>query len=174
MDRLPTTTRSGTRSTASAIAIRRGWPSRPTARVWEVEHGTDENDEVNLLQPGGNYGYPCFTGADTTGPIPDGCGPASDYLAPAWASGSPTLATSGATFLIGPGWRDWEDNLIVSTLKEEDLRRFSVGADGELTLEETLLDDRFGRLRAVVIGPDGALYISTANGGDDRILRVTH
>ena len=61
----------------------------PDGAVWEVEHGTDENDEVNLLQPGGNYGYPCFTGADATGPIPDGCGPASDYLAPAWASGSP-------------------------------------------------------------------------------------
>ena len=146
----------------------------PDGAVWEVEHGTDENDEINLLQPGGNYGYPCFTGADATGPIPDGCGPASDYLAPAWASGSPTLATSGATFLIGPGWRDWEGDLIVSTLKEDDLRRFSVGADGEVTLEETLLDDRFGRLRAVVIGPDGALYVSTANGGDDRILRVTH
>ena len=145
----------------------------PDGAVWEVEHGTDENDEVNLLQPGGNYGYPCFTGADATGPIPDRCGPASDYLAPAWASGSPTLATSGATFLIGPEWRDWEGDLVVSTLKEEDLRRFSVGADGEVTLAETLLDDRFGRLRAVVIGPDGGLDVSTANGGDDRILRVT-
>lgn len=145
----------------------------PDGAVWEVEHGTDENDEVNLLESGGNYGYPCFTGADSPGPIPDGCGPATDYLAPAWASRSPTLATSGATFLLGPGWRDWEGDLIVSTLKEEDLRRFAVGSGGALTLEETLLDAQFGRLRAVVIGPDGALYVSTANGGDDRILRVT-
>jgi aldose sugar dehydrogenase len=60
----------------------------------------------------------------------------------------------------------------VSTLKEEDLRRFSVDGD-TATLEETLLDGRFGRLRAVVIGPDGALYVSTANGGDDRVLRVS-
>ena len=145
----------------------------PDGAVWEVEHGTDENDEVNLLQPGGNYGYACFTGADAIGPIPDGCGQPSDYIAPAWASGSPTLATSGATFLVGGGWGDWEGDLVVSTLKEEDLRRFSVSPDGVLALEETLLDGRFGRLRAVVIGPDGALYVSTANGGDDRILRVT-
>jgi len=144
----------------------------PDDAVWEVEHGTDENDEVNRLQPGGNYGYPCFTGADAIGPIPDGCGRPSDYVAPAWASGSPTLATSGATFLTGDEWGDWEGNLIVSTLKEEDLRRFSV-SDGTLTLEETLLDRQFGRLRGVVIGPDGALYVSTANGGDDRILRIT-
>ncbi|HYI65715.1 MAG TPA: PQQ-dependent sugar dehydrogenase [Candidatus Limnocylindrales bacterium] len=145
----------------------------PDGTVWEAEHGTDENDEVNLLRRGGNYGYPCFTGADAPGPIPEGCGPASDYLAPAWASGSPTLATSGATFLIGSEWGDWEGDLIVSTLKEEDLRRFSVASGGGLTLEETLLDDRFGRLRAVVIGSDGALYVSTTNGGDDRIVRVT-
>ena len=142
--------------------------------AWAVEHGTDENDEINHLQPGGNYGYPCFTGADAPGPIPDGCGPASDYLPPAWASGSPTLATSGAAFLSGSGtWRDWEGDLVVSTLKEQDLRRFSVRVDGGVDVEETLLNGQFGRLRAVVIGPDSALYVSTSNGTDDRILRVT-
>lgn len=145
----------------------------PDGRVWAVEHGTDENDEINQLQAGGNYGYPCFTGADSPGPIPDGCGAASEYLPPAWASGMPTLATSGATFLSSAGWRDWEGQLVVSTLKEEDLRRLAVGSNGSLTPEETLLDGRFGRLRAVVIGPDGALYVSTSNGTDDRILRVT-
>ena len=141
--------------------------------AWAVEHGTDENDEINRLQPGGNYGYPCFTGADAPGPIPDGCGPATDYVPPAWASGSPTLATSGVAFLSGSAWGDWEGQLIVSTLKEEDLRRFSIQDDGSARLEETMLDGRFGRLRAVVIGPDGALYVSTSNGGTDRILRIT-
>ena len=75
--------------------------------------------------------------------------------------------------LSGSGWGDWESQLIVSTLKEEDLRRFSIQDDGSARLEETLLDGRFGRLRAVVIGPDGALYVSTSNGGTDRILRIT-
>jgi glucose/arabinose dehydrogenase len=141
--------------------------------VMAAEHGPDVNDEVNVIVYGSNYGYPCFTGASDPGPIPDGCGPASDYLAPDWASGSSTLATSGAVFLTGSSWGDWEGNLIVSTLKEEDLRRFSVTDDAELTPEETLLDRRFGRLRAVVIGPDGALYVSTANGPGDRVIRVT-
>ena len=144
----------------------------PDGTVWVVEHGTDENDEINHLQAGGNYGYPCFTGADAPGPIPDGCGAASEYLPPAWASGTPTLATSGATFVTGAGWGDWQGHLVVSTLKEEDLRRFKVSSEGA-TLDETLLDGRFGRLRAVVIGPDGALYVSTSNGNDDRILRIT-
>jgi glucose/arabinose dehydrogenase len=141
--------------------------------VIAAEHGTDTNDELNVIVPGGNYGYPCVTGAGDPGPITDGCGPARDYIAPAWASGSPTLATSGATFLIGQQWGEWEGDLVVSTLKEEDLRRFSVSPDGEVTFEQTLLDGRFGRLRAVVIGPDGALYVSTTNGPGDRVIRVT-
>ena len=145
----------------------------PAGLVVAAEHGTDANDEVNVIVAGGNYGYPCYTGAADPGPIPDDCGPASDYLPPAWGSGSPTLATSGATFLLGSSWGDWEGNLVVSTLKEEDVRRFSVSASGAMTLEETLLDGRFGRLRAVVVGPDGALYTSTANGPGDRIVRVT-
>lgn len=150
-----------------------GLAIRADGLILAVEHGTDVNDEINVIMPAANYGYPCFTGADEPGPIPEGCGRASDYVAPAWASGSSTLATSGAAILTGTAWGDWEGDLIVSTLKEEDLRRFSVDADGRLTPEQTLLDRRFGRLRALVIGPDGALYVSTTNGGDDRILRVT-
>jgi aldose sugar dehydrogenase len=61
----------------------------------------------------------------------------------------------------------------VSTLKEEDLRRFTASADGEISEADTLLDGRFGPLRAVVLGPDGALYVSSTNGDDDRIVRVT-
>ena len=144
----------------------------PSGLVLAAEHGTDVNDELNVILAGGNYGYPCFTGASDAGPIPDGCGSATDYLAPAWASGSSTLATSGATFLGGDGWGNWEGDLVVSTLKEEDLRRFTV-TDDEVAPADTLVDGRFGRLRAVVIGPDGALYVSTANGRDDRIIRVT-
>lgn len=146
---------------------------RSDGLVIAAEHGTDVNDELNVIVPGANFGYPCWTGADDIGPIPDGCGPASDYAAPAWSSGSPTLATSGAAFLVGEAWGDWAGDLVVTTLKEEDLRRFRVSEGGEVTEVETLLDGRFGRLRAAVIGPDGALYLSTSNGSDDRIVRVT-
>ena len=150
-----------------------GLALRSDGLLLEVEHGTDRDDEINVIEPGGNYGYPCYTGASTPGPIPTGCGPPSDYLPPAWASGFPTLATSGAVFLSGGAWGSWEGDLVVSTLKEEDLRRFSVSANGAVTFEQTLLNEQFGRLRGLAIGPDGALYVTTANGGDDRIVRVT-
>jgi glucose/arabinose dehydrogenase len=142
-------------------------------RVLAVEHGTDVNDEINLVLPGRNYGYPCLTGADSVGPIPDACQPDGELTAPAWASGDSTLATSGAAVLPDEGWGGWAGSLLVTTLKEEDLRRFSIEANGSVRPLETLLDRRYGRLRAATIGPDGALYISTSNGSDDRILRVT-
>ena len=146
---------------------------RSDGLVLAVEHGTDENDEINVIVAGANYGYPCYTGAGDPGPIPDGCGTPSEYSASTWTSLIPTLATSGATFLVGREWADWEGMLIVSTLKEEDLRLFRVTHNGTTVDLDVLLDRRFGRLRAVVIGPDGALYVSTANGPGDRIIRVT-
>jgi glucose/arabinose dehydrogenase len=150
-----------------------GIAEAPDGRMLAVEHGTDVNDEINVLVAGANYGYPCVTGTSDPGPIPDACDADSDLRPPAWASGSATLATSGLTFLSGSGWGGWEGDLVVTTLKEEDLRRFSVSADGRVELERVLLDGRFGRLRAAVIGPGGALYLSTANGPGDRIIRAT-
>jgi glucose/arabinose dehydrogenase len=71
------------------------------------------------------------------------------------------------------GRGDWAGSLVVTTLKEEDLRRFVVGDDGSLEAAGVLLDGDFGRLRAAVIGPDAALYLSTSNGdGQDEIIRV--
>lgn len=145
----------------------------PDGLVIAVEHGTDVNDEVNVLEPGANYGYPCVTGIEDPGPYPEVCADTASLRPAAWASGTPTIATSGAAFLTGSLWGGWAGNLVVTTLKEEDLRRFTVSEGGSVSLEDTLLDGRFGRLRAAVIGPDGALYLSTANGDDDRIVRVT-
>lgn len=151
----------------------------PNGLIMAAEHGTDTNDEVNRLVPGANYGWACYIGPGEPaqafeGPAAAGCGDASAYTSSAWASGTPTLAISAATFLTGDAWGGWEDSLIVSALKDEDLRRFEVVDGGErLELRDVLLDGEFGRLRALVIGPDGALYVSTSNGGGaDQIIRV--
>jgi glucose/arabinose dehydrogenase len=156
-----------------------GLAIRSDGLVLAAEHGTDIDDEINRIVAGGNYGYACWSGVGNPGPAQDGpagdrCGPASDYLPPLWASGNPTLATSGAVFLPDDGWGQRGGSLIVSTLKEGDLRRFALSdGDRQLTMVETLLDGEFGRLRAVVIGPGGALYVSTSNAdGDDEIIRV--
>lgn len=158
-----------------------------SGEVYVSEHGPTVNDEVNHVVAGGHYGWGCYTGTDTPWEKPPPtCAPSDAYLPPAWASGDPTIATSGATFL-GNEWGKWSGNLIVATLKEHDLRRFSVRSDGTLQLEEVLLNDVYGRLRGVVLGPDGALYVTTSNASnaskegktpvpelhEDVIVRVT-
>ena len=162
------------------LALRPG-----TDQMWLVEHGPKHDDEINLLAPGGNYGWD---------PIPDdGTLVFYDYSDEAgvpmtdlakfpsarqarWSSGFPTLATSGAVFLDGPQWGEWEGRLAVATLKTKSLRVFEFTEQGDFAGQIVVpeLDGSHGRLRTPVLGPDGALYIATSNRpGTDRILRVS-
>jgi len=133
------------------IAFRPG-----TDQVYAIEHGPDTDDEVNLIVSGANYGWPNNTGTGS-----------------AWASGAPTIATSGGTFVNGAQWGDWNGQLFVSTLKQRDIRRFGVNGDSTLTHLETLYDNSWGRLRAAVSGPGGQLYVTTSNGSNDRVIRIS-
>ena len=143
-----------------------------TGQVWAAEHGPSVNDEINRILPGENYGWPCYTGAGTPF-ITSGCGPASAYSNPAWSSGGATIATSGMTFLDHPIWEAWAGTAVVAQLKEQDLRRFTLSNGGTtMTQANLFLDGQFGRLRAAVLAPDGALYATTSNGTNDRILRI--
>ena len=93
------------------------------------------------------------------------------FIDPAWSSGNVTIATSGADFVTGASWGAWSGSLFVATLKETDLRRFSV-AGGTASQQGILLNGTYGRLRAVVAAPDGSLYLTTSNGSGDRVIRV--
>ena len=131
--------------------------------MFEVEHGATTHDEINLLKAGANYGWPTQEGPG---------GAAKGFVDPLWSSGTVTLATSGGTFVSGPQWGEWSGSLFVCTLKEQDLRRFRVSGT-TVTPAEILLDQKYGRLRTPVLGPDGALYLTTSQGSGDRIIRVT-
>jgi glucose/arabinose dehydrogenase len=148
-----------------------GLALRPDGDPYTAEHGPSTDDEINRIVAGGNYGWPCYVGTDIIPEEQGGhetlnidCGEPEDYLPAAWSSGDPTIATSGLTFLTGDRWAGWQGSLVAATLKESDLRRFVVDEEGRPVLEDILLDNEYGRLRAVVIGPDGALYVSTSNG----------
>ena len=143
-----------------------------TGRVYASEHGPNQNDEINHIRAGHNYGWPCYTGAALPF-TPAGCGAATAYTPPAWASGASTIATSGMTFLGHALWGDWRGSAIVAQLKQQDLRRF-VGSNNGATMTQAslILDGEYGRLRAAVQAPDGALYVTTSNGANDMVLRV--
>jgi glucose/arabinose dehydrogenase len=151
------------------IAFRPG-----SRRPFVVDHGPDVHDEINRVRPGRNYGWPCWVGPDHPGPSSSGCGGASSYRPPIWSSGGSTIATSNGAFATGDRWRDWRRDFFVATLKESDLRRFTVNRVGDNAVNRsTLFNGRWGRLRAVVPAPGGqALYLTTSNGGNDRVIRV--
>ena len=163
-----------------------GLARRPgTDQMWLVEHGPKHDDEINLLAPGGNYGWDPIPDDDTLVfyDYSDEAGVPMTDLAKfpsarqaRWSSGFPTLATSGAVFLDGPQWGEWEGRLAVATLKTKSLRVFEFTEQGDFAGQIVVpeLDGSQGRLRTPVLGPDGALYIATSNKpGVDRILRVT-
>ncbi len=90
-----------------------------------------------------------------------------------WSSGSPTLALSGATFIEGSEWGDWDGVLAVATLKAQHLRIFFINSQDEIIDTETWITDE-GRLRSPRQGPDNALYVTTDGGGSSgEVLRVT-
>lgn len=154
-----------------------------TGRAWSVEHGPDVDDEVNVVEPGANYGWDPARGGETPGGYDESV-PMTDLerfpdaVPAAWSSGDSTEATSGGAFLDGPAWGDLAGTLAVSAQKGAKLLLMRPGiGDRASTIASVAvpveLDDAFGRLRAARLGPDGALYLTTDNGSDDALLRVT-
>lgn len=143
-------------------------------KAFAVEHGTTCDDEINLLVPGGNYGWD---------PKPRSGGPGYDESVPmtdkvkfpgaidaVWSSGCPTIAPSGGTFLDGGQWSGWNQALAVAVLKDRHLHVFALGTQGEAVFQWEVLTG-YGRLRVAVQGPDGDLYVAV-DATDGRILRV--
>lgn len=137
-----------------------------------TEHGPNEDDEVNILLPGKNYGWPEVTGAAGD----------PEYVDSTLAL-TPTVAIAGAAFVTGdrlPG--AWRGNLVFAALKSSHLQRVELEPPDyrAVASRQTLFQGQFGRLRAVVMGPDGRLYFTTSNRdgrgspreGDDKLLRL--
>jgi glucose/arabinose dehydrogenase len=135
-------------------------------RLIASEHGETGFDEINAIERGANYGWPEVQGPEHGG-----------FTAPL-VTYEETIAPSGATFVSEPG-SAWSGDLMVAALAGEQIRRVRLEG-GEAVVDEPLFEGRFGRLRTVVEGPDGALYALTNNrdgrgaprDGDDRILRI--
>ena len=93
-----------------------------------------------------------------------------------WSSGSPTVATSGAAFLTDPRWGAWRGMLAVAELKGEGVRlmRMNPTPSPSRVVATTALPqaEGMGRIRTLAQGPDGALWLTTSNGSNDRIVRI--
>ena len=144
-----------------------------TGRLISTEHGPSGGDgpqgydEINRIVEGRNYGWPEVFGSQH-----------GDFTAPLRVYRQ-AIAPSGATFVTRRGSR-WTGDFVFAALRGEQLRRLGFRG-GRIVSDGSLLRGRYGRLRTVVEGPDGALYVLTSNRdgrgsprqGDDRILRIS-
>jgi aldose sugar dehydrogenase len=128
--------------------------------IYSVEHGPDRNDEVNWLGPGANGGWNPVPGYNQGVTMTD-LVKYPNAMRPVWRSGDGgTIAPSGATFLSGSQWKALDGALAVAVLKGSQLRLMYLDGPGNVTGSTAILHNGV-RLRSVVEGPDGALYIST-------------
>lgn len=134
----------------------------PDGRLFSTEHGPDHGDEINIITPGSDGGWPDVSGNGI-----------HNY--------TPTIAPAGCTFYTSNRIPQWNGSLFFVTLKDQSLHRLTFTADGSVSGDEVLFKNQYGRLRAVRVGPDGDLYIATSSRdgrgspgpSDDRILRVS-
>ncbi len=128
--------------------------------LWETEHGQSATDELNFIKPGQNYGWPLIRGDETQ----------NGLISPAAHSGKDTWAPSGMAYLNG--------SLYFAGLRGQSLYRAKINGEKATITEH--FKNQFGRIREVVLGPDGNLYITTNNRdgrgtpqeGDDKIIKI--
>ena len=148
-----------------------------TGDVISAEHGPNGGDEVNLIKPGRNYGWPNYTyGRDYDGsPLSDSpVGPGIENPLLVWL---PSIAPSGLLFYEGDRFPAWKGNLFIGSARWGEiagtgsLQRVVMNASYGEVRREALLSDLHQRVRDVVEGPDGLIYVLT-DGPENAVLRI--
>jgi glucose/arabinose dehydrogenase len=160
-----------------------GLAFHPTTGVlYSAEHGPGDNDEVNQIRIGGNYGWPAVHGFcdGESSAEEEFC--AEHEVQEAMSAWTPTVGLSGLAVYESDLIPGWQGSLLVTSLRGSTLFRLTLSADGtRVTAREALYAGEYGRLRDVLVGPAGEVYVATSNrdgrgrpaSDDDRILKIT-
>ena len=139
-----------------------------TGAVWQNENGPNGGDEINILSPGANYGWPVVSlGRTYPGPWQKEGGPTHEEFVPPFAYWMPAIALSGMAFYTGDALAKWKGDVFVGGLRYGEipgtgqLHRILFNQDMEELRREVLLADLRQRIRDVRQGPDGLLYVIT-------------
>ena len=121
------------------------------------------HDEINVIQKGKNYGWPKVVGDSSD----------ESFVNPLIHSGQSTWAPSGMVYFDSDKVPSFEGKFLVGALRGEHLMVVDVAKDGSLISAEKMFEGEFGRIRTAQVGPDGVLYLLTANGDNDKIVRIS-
>jgi aldose sugar dehydrogenase len=143
-----------------------------TGELWEIEHGPRGGDEINIPQPGKNYGWPIVSYGVNYDGSPVGSGKKEmPGVEPPIYQWTPVIAPSGMAFYTADLFPEWKGNLFVGGLAARALVRLELDGN-KVTHEERLLHDLGRRIRDVAQGPDGAIYVVTDE-DDGEILKIS-
>ena len=147
-----------------------------TGALWQSEHGEEDGDELNIIDAGGNFGWPIATygcAYGTTDPIGDRPDERDDTVEPVyyWACNSGGFPPAGMTFYQGEAFPEWHGDLFVGNLAGQYLGHFAV--DGTAVEElDPLLADYGWRIRDVTVDPEtGVLYVAV-DANDGLLVRM--
>ena len=144
-----------------------------TGDVWATEHGPQGGDELNLIQPGKNYGWPVIGfGVNYRSGAAIHSGTHREGMEQPVNVWVPSIATSGLLFYTGDKFPQWKNSLFVGGMNGEVLSRLTM--DGKRVMSEEKLVQRMGRIRDVRQGPDGYIYLAIDHRGGNKtpILRL--
>ncbi len=146
-----------------------------TGAIWLTEHGPHGGDELNLVEPGNNYGWPTVSYGDTySTPHEEIGGTEGPGLTQPVKYWDPSPALSGLSVYTGDKFPEWQNHLFLGALAQQKIIRVELNEQNEVAHEEELLTKEIGRIRDVATGPDGYLYMLTdaQNGGLYRLEPV--
>lgn len=134
-------------------------------RLWVIEHGPRGGDEINLVLPGRNYGWPVISyGKEYWAPLQVGEGTAREGMEQPIKQYTPSIAPGSLLLYTGQAFPNWQGNLFAGALKLQHLNRVVIDSKGQAIAEERLLEDLDERIRALAQSPQGWLYFSTDSG----------
>lgn len=143
-----------------------------TGDLWSTEHGPQGGDELNIIQPGKNYGWPIIAyGTEYSGQPVDGGKTVHTEMEQPVYYWDPAVAPSGITFYSGKLIPEWKNNLFVSALAGQHLIRLVI-KENKVVGEERLLIDNHQRVRDVAEGPDGALWVVT-DADNGKLIKIS-
>jgi glucose/arabinose dehydrogenase len=140
-------------------------------KLFSSEHGPDTDDEINVIEKGGNYGWPQVRGT-CDDDEQNFC--AEHNIHQPLIAWTPTIATCGLDYYNSDVIPEWKNSLLLCTLKGSALYQLQLDSNAESIISTSqFFASKFGRLRDVCISPEGKVYICTSNGNNDVIIEIT-
>jgi glucose/arabinose dehydrogenase len=144
-----------------------------TGVLYAVEHGARGGDEINRPEPGLNYGWPVISYGRHYSGGEIGVGTAAEGYEQPVHYWDPSIAPGGMTVYRGGMFPEWDGDLLVAALKFQMLVRLDLDPEtGDVLREERLLKGDYGRIRDVIVAPDGALVMVTDD-DNGAVLRLS-